>query len=73
MTSLPPFAPTGRGLGRVKFWRGKSHPNPDIPLGRESRQEGLSNKLSWGQFGLLEVPKNQLQSGATQREFGRSA
>ena len=36
-------------------------------------QVGLSNELSWDQFGLRKVPQNQLQSGATHREFGCGA
>ena len=70
MTSLPPFAPIGSSLGRVKFWRGKLHRNPEIQLGLETRQEGISNKLSWAQFGFQEVPQNQLQTGTTHRESG---
>jgi len=49
---------------------GKIHPNLEIPLGLETKKVGLSNKLSWAQFGILEVPQNQLQSGATHRESG---
>jgi len=41
-----------------------------IPLGLEIRQEGISKKHTWAQFGLYEVPRNQLQSGATHTNFG---
>ena len=64
MTSLPLFCHTGSNPGRLKFWRGKWHPNLEITLGLESRQAGLSNKHTWAQFGLQEVPQNQLHSGA---------
>ena len=46
MTFLPPFAPTGSSVGRLDFGRGKWMPNPEIPLGLESRQAGISNELS---------------------------
>jgi len=36
----------------------------------ESRQIWISNKYTWAEFGLQEVPQNQLQSGATHRESG---
>ena len=70
MTSLPLFWHTESSLGRLKFWRGKWHPNLKIILGLESIQAYLSKKHTWAQFGLREVPQNQLQHGTTHRESG---
>jgi len=38
MTSPPLISHTKSSLGRLRFWRGKWAPNPEIPLGLESRQ-----------------------------------
>ena len=51
MASLPLFAHIGSSVGRFDFWRVKWQPNPEIPLGLEIRKEGLSNELSYTQFG----------------------
>ena len=69
MTSLPLFWHTGSSLGRMHFWRGKWTPNWKIPLALEIRQERLSNKTTWAQFGLRQVPQNQQQSSATHTEI----
>ena len=76
MTSLPPFALTGRSLGRLKFWRGKLHPNPEIPLGLESRWAGIQTSylelnLDFGKalkISLKVVLRIQV-SGAAHREI----
>ena len=65
MTSLPIFWHTGSSIGRMNIWTGKWAPNSKIPLGLESRQDRFSRKHTWAHFGLLQVPQNRLQRGAT--------
>ena len=50
-------APAGSSVGRFDFWQGKSNPNCIIRLGLDSQHLGLSNELSWAQFGCREVPQ----------------
>ena len=51
---LPTFWVAESDLGRIGFWGVKSTPNPEIPLGMESRQTKLSNEPSCTWFGPVE-------------------
>lgn len=56
LTFLPPFPTAGSTSGRIHFWEGKWDSHCKISHGLEIKHIGLSNKLSWAQFGCQEVP-----------------
>lgn len=67
---LPTFWVAESDLGRIDFWGVKSTPNPDIPLGMESRQIKLSNEPSCTWFGPVEPTQKQLWRCATRTSRG---